>query len=381
MNRFTRISLLALYMFIIGGIGSVVFQAYILPKASSSTMLSKLKLFKKASENVTIVNKTEQVVVKEDDSISKVASQAGAAVVNITSVSEKNKSLFNPMSGIKNGTGIVLTSDGMIVTYRTAISETDSIYKILSFNGSSFDAKLVGIDEFTNLAFLKIDTSNLSVISFANSDDFHPGKGLIAIGNSFEDYQNRYSAGILSNIDKTFNIGGKTLSLSEKLEGVFETDILNQEDYLGGPITNYNGELVGIIGSLTIDSKEKFFQIPSNVIKNSMDLAIKNELGNRPYLGIYYLPISKVYAIANNLNRDKGALIYSPSGKQGLAIIAGSPAEKAGLKINDVITFVSDNEINLDNSLSNLLSQYKKGDLVELTVIRDGQEMKVRVQL
>lgn len=372
---------MALYMFIIGGIGSVVFQAYILPKASSSTTFSKLKLFKKASENITIVNKTEQVVVKEDDSISKIASQAGAAVVNITSISEKNKSPLNPMSGIKNGTGIVVTSDGLIATYRTAINETDSVYKVFSFNGSSFDAKLIGIDEFTNLAFLKIDTSNLSVISFANSDDFHPGKGLIAIGNSFEDYQNRYSAGILSNIDRTFNIGGKTLSLSEKLEGIFETDILNQEDYLGGPIINYNGELVGIIGSLTIDSKTKFFQIPSNTIRTSMDLAIKNELSSRPQIGIYYLSISKAYAIANNLNRDKGALIYSPSGKQGLAILSGSPAEKAGLKINDIITFIGEKEINLDNPLSNLLSQYKKGNLVDLTVIRDGQEMKMKVQL
>jgi len=368
-------------MFIIGGIGSVVFQAYILPKASSSEVLSKLKLFKKASENVTIVNKTEQVIIKEDDSISKIASQAGAAVVNITSVSEKNKSLLNPMSGIKNGTGIVVTSDGLIATYRTAINEFDSTYKVFSFNGSSFDAKLIGIDEFTNLAFLKIDTSNLSVISFANSDDLHPGKGLIAIRNSFEDYQNKYSAGILSNIDKTFNIGGKTLSLSEKLEGVFETDIFNQEDCLGGPIINYNGELVGIIGSLTIDNKTKFFQIPSNAVRSSMDLAIKNELGSRSQIGIYYLPISKAYAVANNLNRDKGALIYSPSGKQGLAILSGSPAEKAGLKINDIITFVGDKEINLDNPLSNLFGQHKKGDLVELTVIRDGQEMKASVNL
>ena len=368
-------------MFIIGGVGSVVFQAYILPKASLSPALSKLKLFKKASENVTIVNKTEQVVVKEDDSISKIASQAGAAVVNITSISNKNKLAIDPMSGIKNGTGIILTSDGLIATYRTAISETDSNYKVFLFNGSSFDAKLLGIDEFSNLAFLKIETSNLSVVSFANSDDLTPGKGLIAIGNSFEDYQNRYSAGILSNIDKTFNIGGKTLSMSEKLEGTFETDILNQKDYLGGPIINYNGELVGIIGSLFINNEEKFFQIPSNIVKDSMDLAIKNEFNSRPYLGVYYLPITKAYAVANNLNQNQGALIYSPSGKQGLAIISGSPAEKAGLKINDTITFIGDKEIDLNNSLSELLSHYKKGDQIELTIIRDNQEMKIKVQL
>ncbi|MFH0969628.1 MAG: S1C family serine protease [Patescibacteria group bacterium] len=368
-------------MFIVGGFGSVVFNAYILPKASSSPTLSKLKLFKKAIENTTIISKTEQVTIKEEDSVNKIASQAGASVVNIISISDKDKTALNPLGGIRNGTGVIITSDGLIATYRTAITESDARYQILPFNGSSHEAKLVGIDEFTNLAFLKIEAGNFSPIPFSNSDDFYPGKKLIAIGNSFEDYQNRYSSGLLSNIDKTFNISGKTLSSSEKMEGVFETDFLDKKDYLGGPIINYNGELVGIIGSLTTDNQEKFFEIPSNIVKNSMNLATGNEFSKRPYLGIYYLPISKAYAIANNLNRDKGALIYSSSGKQGLAILSGSPAEKAGLKINDIIISVGDKEVNLDNPLSNLLSQYKKGDSIELTVIRDGQEMKVKVQL
>lgn len=374
------LSLVALFL-LFGIIGAAIFQSYVLPKASVSPVFSKLGIFKKASENVTIVNKTEQVTVQENDSVNKIASQASASVVNIISISEKEKSLLNPFQGIRNGTGVVVTSDGLIATYRTALIETDAKYKILLFNGSSFDANLIGLDEFTNLAFLKIDTSNLSVVPFANSDDLFPGKRMIAIGNSFEEYQNRYSSGLLSNIDKTFNIGGKTLSQSEKLEGIFETDFLNQKEYIGGPVIDYNGELVGIIGSLTIDNQEKFFQIPSNVVKSSMELAIKNGLQLRPYLGIYYLPISKAYAIANNLSREKGALIYSPSGKQGLAIIAGSPAEKAGLKINDIIISAGDKEINLDNPLSNLLSQYKKGDAVEFGILRDGQEVKIKASL
>lgn len=368
-------------MLLSGIIGAAVFQSYVLPKASVSPIFSKFGLFKKALENVTIVNKTEQVTVQENDSVNKIASQASASVVNIISISEKEKSPLNPFQGIRNGTGIIVASDGFIATYRTALIETGATYKVLLFNGSSFDAKLTGIDEFTNLAFLKIDTSNLSSVPFANSEDFFPGKRLIAIGNSFKEYQNRYSSGLLSNINKTFNIGGKTLSQSEKLEGIFETDFLDQKEYVGGPVINYNGELVGIIGSLTIDNQEKFFQIPSNIVKSSMESAIRNELQKRPYLGIYYLPISKAYAIANSLSREKGALIYSPSGKQGLAIISGSPAEKAGLKINDIVISVDNNEINLDNPLSDLLSQYKKGDAVEFGVLREGQEMKIKVNL
>lgn len=382
MKRSIKILFFVLFVFIFGMLGAAIFQSYVLPKASVSPMFSRFGLFRKASESVTIVNKTEQVTVQESDSVNKIASQASAAVVNIISISNnKEATLLNPFQGIKNGTGVIVTSDGLIATYRTALFETEAKYKILLLNGSSFDANLIGIDGFTNLAFLKMDTSNLSVVPFANSQDLFPGKRLIAIGNSFEEYQNRYSSGLLSNIDKTFNIGGKTLSESEKLEGIFETDFLDKKEYVGGPVIDFNGELVGIVGSLTIDNQEKFFQIPSNVVKNSMETAIRNELSKRPYLGIYYLPISKAYAIANDLKREKGALIYSPSGKQGLAIISGSPAEKAGLKINDIIISVENKEVNLDNPLSNLLSQHKKGDTVELGILRDGQEMKIKLNL
>ncbi len=382
MKKLIKILLIIFLLLLAGGIGSFLSQNYILPKISSSPTLSKLGIFKKASENVTIVNKTEQVVVNEENSINKIASQASASVVNIISIPDsKNKTASDPLGGVRNGTGTIVTSDGMIATYRTAIIESNARYEILLFNGSSFPAKLIGIDEFTNLAFLKIDASNLSIVSFANSDDSLPGKKLVAIGNSFEEYQNRYAGGILGNINKTFNISGKTLSSSEKLEGVFETDINLEKDYLGGIVIDYNGELVGIIGSSMIDNQENYFEIPSNIVKNSIELAVKNELDKRPYLGAYYIPLTKPYAIANNLNQNTGAVIYSPSGKQGLAIIAGSPAEKAGLKINDIITKVNDKEINLENPLSNVLSQYKKGDQEEFTVIRDGQEMKIKVQL
>jgi serine protease Do len=380
MKKLIKALFIIIVLLLAGGIGSFLFQSYILPKVGSSPTLSKLGIFKKASENITIVNKTEQVIVNEENSINKIASQASASVVNIISIPENKNKTLNSI-GSKNGTGVIVTSDGMIATYRTAILESDARYEVLLHNGSLFEAKLSGIDGFTNLAFLKIDASNLSVVSFANSSDSFPGKKLIAIGNSFEEYQNRYAGGILGNINKTFNLSGKTLSSSEKLEGIFETDINFKKNYLGGIIIDYSGELVGIIGSVSIDNQENFFEIPSNTIKNSIEWAIKNELNKRPYLGIYYISLTKSYAIANNLDRDRGAIIYSPSGKQGLAIIAGSPAEKAGLKINDTIIKVNEKEINLENPLSNLLNQYKKGDKIELTALREGQEMKFQVQL
>ena len=336
----------------------------------------------RAAENVTIINNTQQVTIKEDDSINEVASLASNAVVNIVSIVNQ-KDIITRENKIENrsGTGVIVTSDGLIVTYRTSIIEKDANYKVFLFNGSHYDAKFIGIDEFTDLAFLKIDANNLTTVSLADSSSLRPGKKLIAIGNSFGEYQNRYEAGLLSHINKNFNLGGKAVAVSEKLEGVFEDDLKNQKEYIGGPVVGYSRDMIGIIGMININGQDKYFQIPSNAVRNSISLAVNNELNYRPFFGAYYISITKEFSITNKLNRDRGALIYSPSGKQGLAIISGSPAELAGIKINDIIISVNGEEVNLDNPLSNLINKNKKGSRVEFVIDRNGQEINITAQL
>lgn len=369
-------------IFFIGGMGGVYFDQKVLPFIRTNKLLSHIKFLGRAAENVTIINKTEQVTIKEDDSVNEIASQASNAVVNIISISKQKDPVTKTIKVVdQSGTGVIMTSDGLIATYRGAVIEKDASYKIFLFNGNYYDADLIGVDEFSNLVFFKIDTPNLTAISFGDSSDVHPGKKLVAIGNSFGEYQNRYSAGLLSNISKTFNLSGKTVASSEKIEGVLETDFNNQKEYIGGPVIGYSGDMIGIVGMLTVDGKDKYFQIPSNTIKNSVDLALQGALASRPSFGAYYISITKEYSITNDLSRDRGALIYSPSGKQGLAIIAGSPAEVAGIKIGDIIVSVNNQDINLDNPLSNLINQYKKGDTVELVVDRGGQEIRIPVKL
>jgi len=381
-RKFAKGIIIILLVFLIGGMGGVYFNQQILPFIRTNKYLSRINFLERVAENVTVINKTEQVTIKEDDSINEVASQASNAVVNIISVASQKDPLTKTMKNVdQSGTGVVVTSDGLIVTYRSAIIEKDASYQVFLFNGKNYEANLVGVDEFSNLAFLKIDVPNLTAISFGDSTDVHPGKKLVAIGNSFGEYQNRYAAGLLSNIDKTFNLGGGTVATTEKLEGVFETDFNNQKEYIGGPVIGYSGDMIGLVGMMIIDGQEHYFQVPSNVVKDSMDLALQDKLNARPFFGAYYISVSKEYAITNNLDHDSGALIFSQSGKQGLAIIAGSPAEKSGLKINDIVLSVDNQDITLDNSLSDLINQYKKGDQIELTVYRNGEEIKIPVQL
>jgi len=373
---FRVLSLGALFfmlVFIIGGFGGVYMDRYLFPRMSENSFFGKFSFFRNASENVTVINRTEQITVREDDSINQIASRASTAVVNIISMEKSGSQTLS-------GTGVLATGDGVIITYRDAILEKNSEYTVLLYNNNSYEAEFIGIDEFSNLAYLRIEASNLPSIDFANSDDFKPGKKLVFIGNSSGEYQNRFSIGLLSNIDKTFNLSGKTVASTEKLEGVFESDFGNQQNYLGGPVISYGGSLVGITGKTSTNNNDVYFQIPSNMVKKSLDRVLNGELDKAALLGVYYVTISKEYALTNNTKKDRGALIYSPSGISSLAVIDGSPAQKAGLRINDIVMAVNGKSVDLSNSFSNLINQYKKGDEIELSVFRAGEELKIPVK-
>ncbi len=378
---------LIIIIIVISGVSGIGADRYIFPYLATTKFFSRYKFLKKASENTTVINKTQQIYVKEDSSVSKITNPVVSSVVNILSYPSSSKSNLsryasakNPFS-FKNGTGEIITSDGLIITYATAINTKNSLYKVMTSEGNIYDGKLLGIDSWSNLAFIKIEATNLPVVSFEEADNYKLGEKMIAIKNNSIQYQNRFSAGILNGFDPTFNISGKTLNSSEKLEGVLLIDSDIKTLSAGELVINYSGEMVGIVGSVKINAQEKFFIIPSDKIKKSLGKAIDKTLKTNPLLGVYYKPLSKSYALANNVDIDCGDMIYASSGQQGLAVMAGTPASKSNLKINDIIEKVDDKKVSLKNSLSDILYDYKKGDLITLTILRNKQEMKIKVQL
>lgn len=367
------------FIFIIGGAGGVLFDRYIFPELATLPGFSEISFLKKATDRVTVINKTEQVVIREDDTVERIVSQPATAVVNIVAVS-------GAVGGAKEArtmTGVLLTNDGLIATYsEQPFSGAETRYTVLLFDGSSHEASFAGRDPLTSLDYFRLNGPvNTPAIALANSDDARVGKKLIAIGNTSAEYQNRLSVGILGHINRTFNLAGKTVSSSEKWEGVLETDLPGLENFVGGPVIGFNGEMVGMAGMLTFDNDSYAFLLPSNVVRESLARAIDGTLATRPALGIYYLPITKVFALSRGLARDRGALIYSPSGKTGLSIIAGSPAMRAGLQVNDIIVAVNGREIDLNNPLPEILSRFNKGDQIELLILRNGEERKMTVTL
>ena len=369
-------------VFFVGGIGGVFFEHSIIPRLASSHFFSRLSWVKSVSENITIINKTEQVTIREDDSIEQVVSQPATAVVNIIAIKESVKGAKVPAIHMsKATTGVLVTNDGVVATYRDALYEGDAKYVILLETGQSYDARVLGTDPLTNLSFLKIEGDSLPAIAFANSDDARVGKKLIAIGNSSTEYQNRFSIGILENKDKTFNLAGKTVSSSEKWEGVFSLNIKSPNEYIGGPVVQWNGEMVGVLGVIDFDNEKKYFVLPSNVVRAALDAVLRDGFVSRSTLGAYYISLTKGYAIEHNTARSEGALIYSPSGKTSLALLAGSPAEKAGLLAGDIVTQVNEKTITLDYPLARAIGEISKGTSAELTILRETEEIRLPVEL
>ncbi len=361
---------------ILGGLGGIIMDRYLFPYLSMTSLFANVPFLKKSTEDVTVINRTEQVTVKETTSMADIANQAASSVVNIIVLPGAGQ----PTAAVENITGEIVTSDGLIMTYAPDLT-ANSKYKVLLYDGSVDDATFVGVDAYSNLTFLKIDASNLPVISFGDSSSIEPGEKVVAIGNASGSYLDSYDLGMLTVYMPTFNLGGGTVSSSEKMEGVYDTDFGNPADYVGGPVVDFSGQTIGILGSINVNDSQEYFVIPADKVEAVVNKAIDKEIGSDPVLGIYYVPITKTFALANNLNVNGGAMIYSASGQQGLAIIYDSSAQKAGLKMNDIITAVNGTDIDLSHSLPDLLYAFKTGDKIKLTVDRNGQMMKIPVQL
>jgi len=382
MKKTFFVLLFVLSILLFGALGSILLNAY-LPKIASLPLLNTWSVLKKATDRVTIINKTEQIIVAEDDTVEKIVSQPATAVVNIVTTLQATSPLAKGSVGILPvKTGVLVTNDGLIVSYSsTPLTKEMFEYSVILFDGTVQSADFLGYDTLTNIFFLRLtDAKNTPSIAFANSDDARVGKKLIALGGSSLPYKNRLATGILSNINHSFNLSGKTVASSEKMEGILETDFVATEKFIGGPAVGYNGEMIGLMGSLLIDNISFSFLIPANSVRESLDRMIKGEMNTRVTLGAYYLPLTKTLALQMKLPLDAGALIYSPSGKTGLAILAGSSAMKAGLEAGDIIKSVDGKSVTLTSPLPLLLTPYHTGESVKMLVWRKGAEQEISVQ-
>ncbi len=376
-----------------GGFSGIVADRFLMPWLSSKDSFNRFAFFKKANENVTVINKTEQIVVQEDSSIIKTAQNILPSVVKIVSYKDdlnddkKNdgfkeiKSSQDIQKSVK--TGLIITNDGLIMSVGKKDvqlknePETELKYKILLSNNREFDAELVLFDEYSELEFFKATEENLPTPTFGNSMELESGEKVVIVGNTGGEYQNNFSSGLISGVELTYTLLNSQLSSSEKIEGAILSDIEIDDKNVGGPVVDFNGKVVGIANLIVKDGEQEGFIMPINKLKNTIDRVVRGEEIKRAKLGLYYLSISKEIALISDLSVSKGALVYSFSGQQGLAVKQGSSADLAGIKIGDIILAVNDVEITLDRSLSSLISEIPPGEKIKLKILRGEKEIEL----
>ncbi|MFH0912062.1 MAG: trypsin-like peptidase domain-containing protein [Patescibacteria group bacterium] len=325
-----------------------------------------------------LVNRQETVTLEEDSAIINVVAKVSPSVVSI--VSTRNiQSIFGNFEQKGAGTGFVIKSNGLIATNRHVVS-TQADYTVLTSDGKSYSAEVVAEDSLNDLAIVRISANNLPVADLGDSDALKVGQRVVAIGNALGEYQNTVTAGVISAIGRSITAGGGD-GTSERLEGMIQTDATINPGNSGGPLINLVGQVVGINTAVDLQGSQIGFAIPINSVKSAIDSYLASGKISRPMLGIRYITLTKEVAALNDMSVTQGVLITRGDNPGELAVTPGGPADKAGIKENDILVSIDGKEINENTSLISLLRKYKPGDTITVKLIRSTKETQVSVKL
>jgi len=280
---------------------------------------------------------------------------------------------------VGGGTGFILSADGLIVTNKHVIADTEAEYTVLTNDGERYPAKVLARDPVQDLAVLKVEKSGLPILTLGNSDTLQIGQTVIAIGNALGEFRNTVSVGVVSGLRRTITASGG--GVSETIDEVIQTDAAINPGNSGGPLLNLKGEVIGINTAVALGAENIGFAIPVNKVKRDIEQVRSGGKITYPFLGVRYVLVTKQIAEANKLPVDYGALVVQGEAPEDLAVVPGSAADKAGLVENDIILELDGVKITPENTLSKLIQKYNVGDEASLKVLSKGSEKIVKVVL
>ena len=275
------------------------------------------------------------------------------------------------------GSGVIVDADnGYVITNHHVVFDNgkpvDEII-IELMDKRMFDAEIIGLDEGTDLAILKIEADNLKSVKVGDSDKVRVGEWVLAIGSPFSaNLSHTVTAGIVSAVgrDNVMTQGG------DKYQDFIQTDAAINPGNSGGALLNMAGELVGINAAIISGSRSSAgvgFAIPSNIVKKVKDDLVVKGYVVRSFLGIYMQDINEDIYEAMELQSMRGTIIGE--------VVPGSPADKAGLEESDIIVGFEDQKINNGSELKNLVSNSIPGSKIKLKILRSGKNEDIYVVL
>lgn len=369
-NQFTLVVVLALVFGITGGaLGN--------------------RIFTNRQTSLDTPSGQQKIISSQSQLISAISKSVSPSVVSINVSSQASNNNLQNLFGItpeptqSAGTGIIISSDGIVVTNKHVVSDNPSNISITTSSGKKFDnVKVLAIDPRTNydIAFLKISgVNNLTPAKLGDSSKLQVGDSVLAIGYALGEFENTVTSGIVSGLGRPIVAGDSSSGSAESLNNLLQTDAAMNPGNSGGPLVNMSGEVIGINTAVAGNAQNIGFSIPINDVKSQINSILQKGKLEVPYLGVHYIMLNSRLKQAYDLPTDQGAWLKTTN--QNQAVINGSPADQAGLKENDIITKINEQEINSDNTLATVLGKYKVGDQTTISYIRDGKTQTTKATL
>jgi len=269
------------------------------------------------------------------------------------------------------GTGFIISKDGLIVTNKHVVSDTDAKYKVIVGKDEEIEVLNIYRDPINDLAILKINKTDLIPVKLGDSDKLKVGQSVIAIGTALGEFRSTVTKGVISGLGRGI-VASSGLLGSEKLDNVIQTDAAINPGNSGGPLFNSIGEVIGVNVAVSQAAQSIGFALPINIVKESIEIFNSTGQFERPYLGVTYAMVTKESALLNEV----------PAGVYVQGVVAGSPAEKSEIKTGDIIFEIDGkNIVKEEIVLATYINKKKIGESVNLKIWRDKKEMEIKVVL
>jgi 2-alkenal reductase len=286
-------------------------------------------------------------------------------------------------SGEARGSGVIIDSDGRIVTNNHVVEgAANGGLRVIFSNGETAQATLLGADALSDLAVLKVDQAVPTYAELGDSSKLRVGETVIAIGSALGDFENTVTVGVVSGLNRTLQRDD-----GANMDNMIQTDAAINHGNSGGPLLNLSGQVVGINTAVVRSSglgsgdvaEGLGFAIPVDTVKTITGQLIATGKVTRPYLGVVTRPVNRSLASYYDLRDENGNLLES--GALIESIVKGSAAEKVGLQAGEVILTVNDITLDDAHPLINVLTNFKPGDTVTLHVLSNGKVSDLQVKL
>ncbi|MBP8590845.1 trypsin-like peptidase domain-containing protein [Candidatus Shapirobacteria bacterium] len=328
----------------------------------------------------------EQKVVKEESVVIEVAEKASPSVVTVGMKKKQTVGLPSDLFSFFGftfpnsereiqqdvGTGFVIDSQGLIVTNKHVVADTKAEYEVITADNKKYPVKNIYRDPANDLAFLKIEAQGLAPVELGDSDSLKVGQFVVAIGTALGEFRHTVTTGVISGLGRGITAGSVFEGYIEELDNVIQTDAAINPGNSGGPLINSAGQVIGVNVAVASGAENIGFALPINTVKEALATFRQTGEFSRPFLGVNYMMVSQEAAILNEI----------PEGAYVAEVVAGSPADEAGIKPGDIIISIDGQKIkDTKGGLVEIINKKKVGDKIKIMRWRKGESQEIEVIL